>query len=244
MSSSDDDKNAQDWRLQATSELAEDTDLWGTLYPKGTVIKQAANLQLPSGKTLTLSVPNATALFLSSSHRAYAEAATLMKKNKIANAPRPVVTFGNDDDAFAWLEHMMTAIISAYTAIEAFVNQSIPDDFIFEKEKSGVKDMLNKVEIEKRLPLKEKLSAVLPVALNIKRPVGHTGWDKFCRLEAMRDRIIHMKSKDQNVMGNGKGTVWEHLLSFPEPVKLALPLLDFLASQMKLQRRWVTHRPF
>ncbi|WP_322034415.1 hypothetical protein [Burkholderia sp. BCC1970] len=53
-----------------------------------------------------------------------------------------------------------------------------------------------------------------------------------------------MKSKDQNVMGNGKGTVWGHLLSFPEPVKLALPLLDFLASQMKLQRRWVTHRPF
>jgi hypothetical protein len=244
MSGTTDDKNVQDWRLQATSELAEDANLWGTLYPKGTIIKQAANLKVPNGKTLTLSVPNATALFLNSSHRAYTEAAALMKKSKIASAPGPVVTFGKDDYAFTWLEHMMTAIISAYTAIEAFVNQSIPDDFLFEKVKSGVKDTLNKAEIERRLPLKEKLSDVLPIALNIKKPVGHTGWDKFCRLESMRDRIIHMKSKDQNVMGNGKGTVWEHLLSFPEPVKLALPLLDFLASQMKLQRRWVTHRPF
>ncbi|VBT21801.1 Uncharacterised protein [Burkholderia pseudomallei] len=243
MSDTDGDNNVQDWRLQATTELAEDANLWGTLYPKGTVLKQAANLKLSSAKTLTLSVPNATALFLSSSHRAYTEAAALMKKSKIASASGPNVAW-TDDDAFTWLEHMMTSIISAYTAVEAFVNQSIPDDFQLEKTRSGAKETLNKLEIERRLPLKEKLSDVLPVALNIKKPVGHTGWDKFCRLEGMRDRIIHMKSKDQNVMGEGKGTVWDHLLTFPEPVRLALPLLDFLASQMKLQRRWVTHRPF
>lgn len=236
--------NVQDWRLQATSELAEDANLWGKIYPKGTVIKQAANIKLQNKRTLVLHVPNATALFLSSSHRAFTEASTILKHHKINAGLTPTVMFGSDEDAFAWLENMMMSVVSAYTAVEAFVNQSIPDDFKFKKDKAGVVEVFSKIDIERRFPLKEKLSSVLPSALSLTNPVGHKGWNKFCRLEGMRDRIIHMKSKDQNINGDGKGTVWEHLFGFPEPVSLALPLLDYLTSQMEMKRRWVTHRPF
>jgi len=244
MSDATNKSDVQDWRLQATSELAEDANLWGKVYPKGTVIKQAVNIKLPNQKTLVLHVPNATALFLNSSHRAFAEASVILKQHKITAGHTPTVMFGSDDEAFTWLENMMTSIVSAYTAVEAFVNQSIPDDFKFEINKAGVIKVFEKSDIERRFPLKEKLSSVLPSALALTNPVGHKGWNKFCRLEGMRDRIIHMKSKDQNVNGDGKGTVWEHLFSFPEPVSLALPLLEYLTSQMEIKRRWVTHRPF
>jgi hypothetical protein len=236
--------NVQDWRLHATAELDKDQVIFGTFYSKGTVVKQAANLKLPNKKTLLLHVPNATALFLSSSHRAYSEARALRKKNKLDSSLKPAVAFQLDDEDFVFLECMMSAIVAAYTAIEAFVNQSIPDDVVYQKVKAGVAQPCSKAEIERCFTLKEKLSTVLPEALSLNKPVGHKCWNEFHRLEAMRDRLIHMKSADQNVMGDGKGTVWEDLFGFPEPVKLALPILTFLASQMVVQRRWLTHRPF
>jgi hypothetical protein len=234
----------QDWRLHATGELDKDQVIFGTFYSKGTVVKQAANLKLPNNKTLQLHVPNATALFLSSSHRSYNEARSLRKKNKLDSGLKPAVAFESDDEAFTFLECLMSSIVAAYTAIEAFVNQSIPDGYVYQKVKAGVTQSFSKVEIERAIPLKDKLSSVLPEALSLNKPVGHKCWDEFHRLEAMRDRLIHMKSADQNVMGDGKGTVWEDLFAFPEPVKLALPILTFLASQMQVQRRWLTHRPF
>jgi hypothetical protein len=88
------------------------------------------------------------------------------------------------------------------------------------------------------------MSEILPAALNIQAPKGKKCWDDFHRLEQMRERIIHMKSADRNVNGPARGTVWEDLFKFPEPVTLGLPVLEFFARQMDVKRLWVTDRPF
>jgi hypothetical protein len=88
------------------------------------------------------------------------------------------------------------------------------------------------------------MSEILPAALNIQAPKGKKCWDDFHRLEQMRERIIHMNSADRNVNGPARGTVWEDLFKFPEPVTLGLPVLEFFARQMDVKRLWVTDRPF
>ncbi len=39
------------------------------------------------------------------------------------------VYFPSDKEAFDYIERMIEAIILAFTALEAFVNEAIPDDF-------------------------------------------------------------------------------------------------------------------
>lgn len=241
-----DAKSHKDWRLQAVSELAELCTPRGQLdvtYPKGAIVRQAGQFPVFDGRVLTLHIPNATALFLNISHRHYNDARTVLEVSGIRKGAREAVMFTTDAEAFHYLECFMTSVIAAYTAVEAFANEAIPDDYVYRRQHKGREEILAKAEIELRLALSKKMNEVLPAALKAQAPKGKC-WDGFHRLETMRERIIHMKSADRNMIGPARGTVWEHLFKFPEPVTLALPILDHFARQMEAKRGWATERPF
>ncbi|KVE67299.1 hypothetical protein WI96_09690 [Burkholderia vietnamiensis] len=237
----------KDWRLQATAELAEPfTPPWNpeVTYAKGSLIKQAGQFPVHDGRQLTLNIPNATALFLNISHRNYVEARAVLDRSGIRKGMRKNVTFSVDADAFHYLECFMTSVVGAYTAVEAFANETIPDNYIHVQKYKDAEERLVKADIERRLTLSKKMMEILPAALSIQTPKGKKCWDEFHRLELMRERIIHMKSADRNMNGPARGTVWEALFKFPEPVSLALPILEFFARQMDVKRLWATDRPF
>ncbi|WP_257757117.1 hypothetical protein [Burkholderia glumae] len=237
----------KDWRLQTTAELAEPfTPPWSpeVTYAKGSLIKLAGQFPVHDGRQLTLNIPNATALFLSISHRNYVEARAVLDRSGIRKGVRKNVTFAVDADAFHYLECFMTSVVGAYTAVEAFANETIPDSYIHVQKYKDTEERLVKADIERRLTLSKKMMEILPAALSIQTPKGKKCWDQFHRLELMRERIIHMKSADRNMNGPARGTVWEDLFKFPEPVSLALPILEFFARQMDVKRLWVTDRPF
>lgn len=241
------DDDAKDWRLHTQAKVAEDAILpWsGQVVKKGTIITQAVTVPLAAKKrTLFFHVPNATALFLSMAHREFQAARTIGEERDIFAGLAKQANFASNDEMARYFESMFTSVIAAYTAIEAFANEVIPDDFCYTRERNGVAETLRKDAIERRLALSEKLGVVIPEALKIASPRSHRSWQDFHRLEKMRDRLIHMKSADRKATGLSKGTIWHDIVLFPSPTALATPILDFLASKIDVKRSWHLSRPF
>src|SRR5690606_6291552 len=96
---------------------------------------------------------------------------------------------------FDYLEHIQTAIITLYSAIESLINILIPDDFILEERNNkGIKEMWDKSAIERWKSTSEKLKVIIPKALTITNPTSYKCWSKFCEFEALRNDIVHIKS--------------------------------------------------
>ncbi len=102
------------------------------------------------------------------------------------------------------IKFKITAIISLITAMEAFLNQSIPNDFIYIKERKGEPVKLNKEKIEgPSVTFKEKLTEVMSQLKN--KP--HFSKQHFktiaiiVELYDVRREVIHMKTNSEDWMG-------------------------------------------
>jgi hypothetical protein len=95
-----------------------------------------------------------------------------------------------------YLESIQTSIVFGYTALEAFVNLSIPEDFTHttEKNSKGISEVFDKKAIERWLPLKTKIKNILTEIYSTKRIDSQKWWGQFLNLEQYRNDIIHQKS--------------------------------------------------
>ena len=97
--------------------------------------------------------------------------------------------------AYNFLEEMQKSVIFAYKAIECFCNETIPDDYVYNKTKStGVVEQYGKQQIERLINTSEKISKILPLILNMESPSKEKFWSQFKNLERIRHEIIHSKS--------------------------------------------------
>lgn len=84
------------------------------------------------------------------------------------------VDFECDTRAFDYIEKMIEAVIFALMTLEAFANETIPDDFkceIARRSKATV-ELMHKADIEKYVTLDEKLFTMLPRVLSCATPKG------------------------------------------------------------------------
>lgn len=95
-----------------------------------------------------------------------------------------------------FIELIQTSIVFSYTALEAFANLSIPEDYEYESEvnNKGILEIYNKKAIERWLPLKTKIANILPVIYETKNIEKQNFWPHFIDLEKCRHDIIHQKS--------------------------------------------------
>lgn len=158
-------------------------------------------------------LPSAPALFLHISHRAYCkikdvDPLTLFNRHSTGIWP--------DDQSplFDFLEDSICHITYAFTALEAFANECIPDSYqhTFVYEKSGEVKTYGREEIERYVNLDEKLHTHLPRILDTTSPKGTKVWEPYRKLKQLRDRIIHLKAVDRNASGPEEETVWGDLL--------------------------------
>ena len=84
-----------DWRMQDVHFLGEDwKSPWtGQVAPKGSQLTLHSITQLTKNKQLSIALPNATALCLSSSMRAWKEAQEIRKKSNLDSSIKKQVTF-------------------------------------------------------------------------------------------------------------------------------------------------------
>lgn len=95
-----------------------------------------------------------------------------------------------------YLEEIQTSIIFSISAIETFTNMSIPNDFIYTKNEAKHTLSYNKQQIEKNIPLKEKISKILQNIYKCNGLEEEKYWSDFCSLIKIRDSLIHQKTID------------------------------------------------
>jgi hypothetical protein len=232
-----------DWRINKLSwTTAPFVDPSGQTIPAGASITQAA--QIPyDGRQVGFAIPNATALFLDLSYRYHVESEMWLEK-AIAEADQ----FGqlDTDHACIFYERIMSSVIFAFTALEAFVNEEIPDGYIYVcKEKQSTKQY-DKEQIERYLSLNVKLGDVLPLALSVRSPKGKSIWNQYDKVRELRDRIIHMKTEDRAHQRTNPKSIWNALLRKPLPAThvVAKNLISYFLNAKGDPPRWFRKCPF
>ena len=219
----------EDWRFFAITKL-------------GTGLGMIATTEvLPSGELANFGLPSAPALFLSlafASHRKRAgiDAASLFDRH-----PAPQGTYpDNHTPLFDYFESAIAEVVFSYSAVEAAANESIPETFVYQRLwKAGQAPVsLTREEIERTVPLDEKLKRVLPQALNKVSPAGGRLWPPYLELQDLRDRLIHLKSADRNDSGPEDETIWGRLLRIG-PVVFPSVAADLISSFYEPNRRWI-----
>lgn len=239
--------NANDWRLQAYSYLAEDwTSPWtGEFYLKGTRLTVATNIALTKKKELTISLPNASALLLNASALAFAGAREIRSRSGIDKTLHRTVSFPSDADAFDFLEGMISSIVLAFTALEAFVNESIPSDYLYVHncKSDAAVETVNRDSIERNVRLDVKLTEILPDVFGCASPKGGRAWQGYRALKKTRDRIIHMKSEDRKSSGSDVDTVWKAILVSAAPHIAVKHIIDHFVTHMSEKPSWHVNYP-
>jgi hypothetical protein len=236
-------EHINDWRMQDIMQTTDELIWDDQIIPKGRQITLLSVTKLTKKKHLSIALPNATALCLSISKRSWEEARCIRKVSKIDNSIKKEVEFDSMSQAFDYIERVFESVILAFTALEAFVNEKIPDDFKFEEVRKGKTNILDKAEIERRVTLDKKISEVLPQAMNIDSPKGKKCWQGYKDLQQVRDRIIHMKKLDRRSSGPEIPTLWHDMFKIMPPHKQAKEIIDFLVTEIGHEPRWHSEYP-
>lgn len=231
-----------DWRMHDVSYLREDwkSPSTGQVATKGSQLTFHSITQLNKNKQLSIVLPNATALCLSSSKRAWSEAQEIRKASNIDGSIKDQVSFSTTAQSFDYIERVMESIVMAFTSLEAFVNENIPDDYEYHTNRRSeiILEVMDKKAIERWLSLDEKLSKVLPEAKGIDSPKGSKCWQGYRDLKTTRDRIIHMKKEDRRSSGPEIPTLWHSLFKVNAPYLQAKEIIDFFVKKTGVQPRW------
>ena len=213
----------RDWRLRAITTLTEEHHSpSGTTYPVGSLVELVGFVFLPNGRGLTIPFPDPTAIFLSLAEK------ELRKATEYQDTALPSgVNYGNDEENtlkpgiesgfFDCLQSIVAAVVFSYTAIEVFANSMIPDDYVFSNPRRDKKctESYSKDQIERHISLDTKLDKLLPDICNVASPKGTKLWVQYVKIKDLRDRLIHLKSRDwqKSVPANAKNSIWTRVLS-------------------------------
>lgn len=235
----------EDWRKQVQGvSVSKDTLLSGTdqIARKGSQIDIVSEIQLsPAELNITVVVPNGTAILLSASNKAWQQAKHIRTKNNIDETGK----FLTVQDSMDYQENVVIAVITAFSALEAFINEMIPEDASFEDKNDKIIVRKNKDQIEKNMSVLDKLDKVLPDVLNTASPKGiEPIWSKFKKLKDIRNRIIHMSSADRVSSKLDNPNLWHKIFSIDCPHQTALQIMDFFFDKSRCRPSWRENGPF
>ncbi len=177
----------------------------GTL--KGSMLIQDIDrVSLNKKKNITYFVPNNIALLLSVSEKSLQEAKKIHTKyfsNKEIELDLEKMTgdrkeMMNNASSLVcdYLESIQKSIVFSYTALEAFVNLSIPEgyEYTMEKNSKGIYETYDKKAVERWLPLRTKVKSILTEVYKTKKIETQKWWGYLLNLESYRNDIVHQKS--------------------------------------------------
>lgn len=231
-----------DWRLHATARLSSDWhNPWsGEVVPTGTRLTVSTVVKLDSKRELTIPHPSAVALFLSASARAFTSGREIRERSGIDRTLKPNPTFASDGDALDYLERMSEAVILAFTALEAFVNETIPESYEYARHARSpiILEVSRKPAIERFTSIDVKLCFVLPDVLKCSSPRQSRCWSAYKNLKQCRDRLIHLKTADGKSSLADVDTIWKMLFRLVAPHETVKGVVDHFAKAMENVPPW------
>lgn len=99
-------------------------------------------------------------------------------------------------EVYNFIEHAQKAIIFSFTALETFINLSIPNNFIWKKTTSRKTEVYDKEQIERYISWKEKINLVVTDIYEVPQIKKMSFWSDLIELLDIRNRLIHIKSSD------------------------------------------------
>lgn len=172
------------------------------------LIQDIDTVKLNRSREISYFVPNNIAMLMSVSTKASSRAKEIFdRKFKDSSYELNITKLtGNKKDAISaiskdvydYIEEIQSSIVFAYTALEAFANISIPQDYVYHAKKNskGITESYDKVAIERWLSLKLKIKFILPELYEARAVEKQKWWGQFVTLEEYRNEIIHQKSID------------------------------------------------
>jgi len=166
---------------------------------KKTFILQQTEHLLLDGKDIYFYQPNNISIFISIAHKEMDKAYKIYLK-----LIKPLLDKGGKIEfkgakltqLYNYFEHIQSATISIYTAIEALANVAIPRDYTMEiVNNKQVKETWTKENIERWKTTSEKIGDIVPLILKMQSPKELKVWTYFKQLEQIRNDIIHQKSE-------------------------------------------------
>ncbi|MCM2475248.1 hypothetical protein HGO38_17350 [Rhizobium sp. CG5] len=222
---------AEDWRFHAIDYV-------------GTGLGMLASTEKASfakDRIVSFGLPSAPALFLNLAIASYRHRATINLDDAFIQHPPPQGTWPEEHgNLFDYFQSTMAEIVMAFSAIEAFANESIPSGYTYLfTQQDGKVVPLTGLELERRVSLDEKLSSLLPAVHSINSPKGRKPWERYRKLKALRDRLTHLKSVDRKASGPEDQTIWGSLLEARNE-NFALSAFTIIGAFPELvqQRRW------
>jgi hypothetical protein len=133
---------------------------------------------------------------------------------------------------YNYFETIITAIIFAYTSIEAFANICITKDYTYiYTDKNGNRITKNKEQIERSTSLRDKLKIHLPSIIGCDKPTTQTWWSVFTDLENLRNEIAHSKeSKSEDRYSKLLST------SVVKTVEVHKKVIEFFGSEISTKK--------
>lgn len=173
---------------------------------KGSMVFQELDEVTFKNNSLTYFPPNNVGLLLSISKRHLKEAKELYAKEinpntvnhsyvETTQAKKEFLKFKSKIVA-DYIEMIQICIVFGYTALEAFANLSITDNYEYKVQvkSKGITELYDKKAIERWVKLSDKVSKILPDIYETKKIETAKFWDYFIKLEKYRHDIIHQKS--------------------------------------------------
>lgn len=216
----------------------------------GTGLAHVATTERVGPVNASFSLPSAPALFLGLAHKAFMAYRDVDVSAYFGSHPQGVWP-DDHKPLFDFYEQFAAHAVFAFTALESFANEVIPDGYSYTatrgdgKGKPGRKVAYPRDKIERNVSLSEKLAQVLPDALDVSSPKGLHIWREYKNLKEWRDRIIHLKTADRASSGPEVESVWGDMLRHPtEPFcDHAHGLMGHFGPAVR-DRRWYREYPY
>lgn len=148
----------------------------------------STQIKLEDNKSYFLPEPNPVHLFFSNAVEHFEKAKLLRKEINQTdqdNSQTLFITFNN------FFNEITTGLIILYTSTEAFINQQIPENYVFQiKGKEYLKKDIEWMDI------KEKIKDFLPIIFKIKFQVTNTKeYQEILKIGKIRNDLIHLKTQ-------------------------------------------------
>lgn len=234
-----------DWRYRTATTLEKDwlSPFTGIIHKKGAPVIRSTIVKHEELE-ITIGDPSAPVLFLNQSHTTFMKA----MENHPFIGEWPPKTGNPSAVTYDYFEFIMASIVFSHTALEAFANEEIPEDFVYEMQtENGILIPQSKDWIERNISLDEKFATILPKITGKPSPKGLKIWENYVHLRRLRHRIIHMKSKDRAVSKNNNlypDSIWSKLLDPNQSNYPAIAKEMILHFRGKDSYHWLKFCPF
>lgn len=145
------------------------------------------------GKQLIIPLPDLSLAYYDFAYQANRIRQDYEKKMFEKLNSKETITEDVSNEIYYYFGFASSCIIGMFTCVESFMNQVLPDNFVYIKKSERKTELFDKEQIQISMSFDEKIKKILPELFNKKYDLSKS---QIPILKKLRDNIVHTKSKN------------------------------------------------